>query len=409
MKYSILSAAIFSTLVTTSSIAGQKVYDEISLRAAIAAANADSSVSKIVFNKKAQITLHEPVIYNGSQNLLLVGNNATIDGSQAGEFILDDNLTAITEDGTLVFNTGGNISINNLSVVNSATRGIVINVPETATGDDIEVRLQKVKVTDSALYGLHIDDNTDEFDDGTTGSAIGIDLQIHKSSFTGNGTGAIDFDGIRVDERGLGSIHASIIKTQIDGNGGDGIELDEGGAGDVEATMIMSSVSDNGFYNEDDLDDGFDIDEAGDGDIEVTLFRVNVENNMDEGLDFDEAGNGDVELELRKVKAMNNHDEGIKVDEEDSGNIDARLTKVKVVGGGDDGIQFTEVGEGSIEATLKKVRATDNKKYGIKIEQWFIEDEDTPVEEAGSLKAKKVYLSGNGKGDDIKLNNIDVE
>ena len=409
MKYTVLSSALFAALSTNYALADYKVYDEATLQTAIAAANADSSIHKIIFKKKAKIFLNAPVIYTGTQNLELIGHNAVIDGSKAGSFVLDANLIATTNDGTLMFNTAGNISIRKLSVVNSATRGIVINVPETATGDDIKVNLHKVKVVDSALYGLHIDDNADEFDDGASGSAIGIDFTMSQSSFTGNGTGAIDFDGIRVDERGPGGITTTITRTIIDANGGDGIELDEAGVGDVEVTMMMSSASNNGFYNAIDLDDGFDIDEADGGDIVVNMVQVTIENNLDEGLDFDEAGDGDVELKLRNIKALNTANEGIKVDEEDAGDLNASLRNIEVTGSGNDGIQFTELGEGHIEASLKKVSATNNSKYGIKMEQWFIEDEAAPVEEAGTLKMRKVTLSGNGKGDDIKLNNIVIK
>jgi len=409
MKYSLVTLSILAALNSSTVNAGNKVSDEYSLQNAIAAANADSSIEKIYFRKNANIQLTAPVIYNGTQPLTLVGNNAIIDGSTAGSFILDEDLTAVTEDGTLIFNTAADVTINKLSVINSATRGIVVNLPDNAQGDDITVNLQKVAITGSALYGLHIDDNADEFDEGNSGSEIGINLNIVKSSFTGNGTGAIDFDGVRVDERGEGDINAVIVQTHIDGNGGDGIELDEAGDGNVDATMFRVSINDNGFYNEEDLDDGFDIDEAGEGDIDVSLFRVTANNNMDEGLDFDEENDGDIELKLRKVEALNNTDEGIKADEEDAGDINSKLRKVTVSDNGDDGIQFTELGEGEIESKLVNVTANNNAKYGIKMEQWVVEDEPESIESAGELKTRKVSLSGNGKGDEIKLNNIDID
>lgn len=402
-----LPATILATLLATHAAA--QVNDEASLRAAIEAANLDSNIEKIVFSKNAHISLNAPVIYTGSQAIKLIGKGATIDGSSAGSFVLDSDLTAITEDGTLVFNTAADITVRNLTIKNSATRGLVINIPEDADQQDIDVTLNKVSIQDSALFGLHIDDNADEFDDGVAGSAIGIDLKILNSSFTGNGTGAIDFDGVRVDERADGDINALIVNTHIDGNGGDGIELDEAGNGDVEATMINVTINDNGFYNEEDLDDGFDIDEADEGDIEVKLVRVSANNNMDEGLDFDEAGDGDVELKLRHVETLNNADEGIKADEEDAGDIEAKLKHVQVIENGDDGIQFTELGEGKIEATLKHVEANDNAKYGVKAEQWVVEDEAAPIEPAGELTAKQVELSGNGNGDEIETNNVIVE
>lgn len=408
MKKTILNISIFAAMLSGKAMA-VIVNDEFTLQQAVAEANADSSIETIVFEHGASIALTAPVIYSGAQDLTLIGNGALIDGSAAGSFVLDDNFTAVTEDGTLVFNTAGDITIRNLTVANNATRGIVVNVPEEATGDDVEVVLHQVKVLDSALYGLHIDDNRDAFDDGVAGSAVGVDMTLYQCEFTGNGTGAIDFDGVRVDERGEGDIQALIIGTTIDGNGGDGIELDEAGPGDVDASMIRVSVSGNGFFNEADLDDGFDIDEADEGNVEVTLNGVTVVGNQDEGLDFDEAGEGDVELKFKNVFADANTDEGIKIDEEDAGDIESQFLLVDVANGGDDGIQFTELGEGGIEAGMKKVTATNNEKFGIKIEQWFVEDEPAPVEEPGELSINQVTLSGNGKGDEIELNNVIIE
>lgn len=407
MKPALLPITLLGTLI--SSVALANIYDEASLRAAIAAANLDNSIEKIVFGKNAYISLSAPVIYTGSQDLKLIGKGATIDGSSAGSFVLDGDLTAVTEDGTLIFNTAGDISIHNLTVKDSATRGIVMNIPDDADDSRINVDLHKVNIINSALYGLHIDDNANVFDDGNQGSAIGIDLKITRSNFIGNGTGAIDFDGIRVDERAEGDINALIVHTHINGNGGDGIELDEAGEGSVDITMVQVTINNNGFYNEEDLDDGFDIDEADNGDIEAKLVGVEVNGNMDEGLDFDEAGDGDVEIKLNNVSAHNNSDEGIKIDEENEGNIEIKFRKVDVIGSGDDGIQFTELGTGEVEGVLKKVTANDNAKYGIKIEQWVEEGEAIFIEPVGEIKIRKVKLSSNGKGDDIKINNVIIK
>ncbi|ARN74828.1 hypothetical protein [Oceanicoccus sagamiensis] len=406
MKNKLIYLCLIAATASSHALASSVVHDEDSLLAAIESANNNPAIKRIVFKRNATISLTAPVIYNGKQRLSLHGNGATIDGSGAGYFVLDDDLTAVTEDGSLVFNTAGDITIRRLTVANSATRGIVVNIPEDASGADIRVTLDGVKVTDSALFGLHIDDNSDAFDDGDAGSEIGIDLTIRHSSFVGNGTGAIDFDGVRVDERGEGDINAMIINSHIDANGGDGIELDEAGTGDVDATMIRVTINDNGFYNEEDLDDGFDIDEAGDGDIDVSLFNVKASNNQDEGLDFDEAGDGDIQFKGRYVKANNNTDEGIKLDEEDGGNITVKMSAVESSGNGDDGMQLTELGSGFIAARLHRVSAVDNAKYGIKMEQWVEEDEVATVETAGILKARKVNTANNGSGDDIELNNI---
>jgi len=409
MKKALLGISILAAIASTNILAADTVTDEASLNNAISKANVDSSINKIVFARNARISLSSPIIYTGRQNLTLQGNGATLDGAKAGSFVLDSKLLAYTKDATLVFKTTGDISINELSVVNSATRGIVVKIPDTAQGNDIKVTLQKVHISGSALYGLHIDDNADEFDDGNSGSAIGIELYIADSSIIRNGIGAIDFDGIRVDEREQGGIAAVIINTHIDNNGGDGLELDEAGDGHVTATLKQVTFNDNGFYNKEDLDDGFDIDERGAGDIEVFMFNVQVHRNQDEGLDFDEADAGSVKVKLHSLVVTKTTDEGIKLDEDGVGDINAQFFDVLVSEGGNDGIQMTEQEAGRIDAELKKVSAINNKNYGVIIEQWHVKGEDSSLEKAGTLKIKELTLSGNGNGDKLELNNIDVE
>lgn len=358
-----------------------KVDNETSLRAAIEMANHDVRTSKIIFKKNAYIELNAPIVYYGKQELIIFGNNAVIDGHNAGSFIAAEDMTAVSQDASLIFNTASHIEIHRLSVINSATRGIAVNIPADAKGQDMQMTLDQVNISNSALYGLHIDDNADMFDDSLVGSDIGIRLNISHSSFTGNGVGAIDFDGVRIDERGPGGIRVVITDTHIDRNGGDGIELDEAGPGDIVANVRRSTMNENGFFNAQDLDDGFDIDEADAGNVDVTLLDVEVTSNKEEGLDFDESGEG---------------------------NIPVRMTNVTVDDNGDDGIQLTESGEGVINACLKKVGATNNAKYGIKLEQWMEKDEDNLIEEQGRLKIKHLLLEGNEKGDEIKTYNVNV-
>ncbi|MBJ7538549.1 hypothetical protein [Marinomonas transparens] len=411
MKKTLLSIAMLSVMASSSVYAMDQVDSEASLTMAINKANMDSSISSIVFKKNVKISLTSPVVYTGKQTLSIEGNGAVLNGEQSGtsaEFYdAKEKITTVrTDDGTLMFNTAADININNLSVVKSHTRGIVITIPADAQGDDIHVSLNNVKVEDSALYGLHLDDNLNELDDGDLGSAIGIDLKINNSHFINNGTGAIDFDGIRVDERGAGSITSEINNTVIYGNGGDGIELDEAGAGDVVAMMNNVSVINNGAYNEADLDDGFDIDEGDDGDLVVVLNNLEIKNNRDEGLDFDEAGAGNINATITNVTATYTDDEGIKLDEEDAGDLNVSLSNIITTNGGDDGIQFTELGKGKVNAKLDNVRSTDNKKAGVKIEQWLVEDDESQTEEQGSISLHNVELSGNGKGDKVKTHGI---
>ncbi len=368
IKQAFLLFCLWFTLIVASAEVDIKVFDEVSLKNAIANANSDSRKNRIVFEENAQISLTSSVIYTGSQDLTLLGNGVTLDGSATGSFVLDGGLMVIPQGGSLIFNTRADITIKQLTLVNSATRGIVINIPHESQGDDIRVSLHQVHVSGSALYGVHIDDNLNDYDEGHKGSAIGIELNISDSSFIANGTGAFDFDGIRVDERGVGDISAYIVNTYIEGNGADGLELDEGGEGSVNAVMKQVTLNQNGFYHEQDFDDGFDIDETGAGHVNVILSDVQANYNMNEGLDFSEQGEGNIEVMLTRVTASDNKDDAIKIDEEDAGNITAKLNNIVAINS-DDGVQLKELGSGYIDAELHTITATGNKKYGIRVEQ----------------------------------------
>ena len=51
----------------------------------------------------------------------------------------------------------------------------------------------------------------------------------------------------------------------------------------------------------------------------------------------------------------------------------------------------------------------NQKKYGIKIEQWFVENENVSIEKPDVIEASEVTLSDNGKRDEIKTNNVTVK
>lgn len=409
MKYLILIVSLLSAIAASSAKTLDDVHDEASLQIAISNASKDNNISEIAFRPDSLIILYAPVIYSGSQPIKYTGNNATIDGTNAGNSLVNKGLSASTNDATLLFNTASKIEINNMTVKNSATRGIAVNIPADAQGDDSAISLDRVDISKSALYGLHIDDNSSMFDDGIQGSVIGINLNISNSNITGNGISAIDFDGIRIDERSSGNISALITNSHIDGNGGDGIELDEAGEGDVAVTMVHVTLNNNGFYNNADLDDGFDIDEAGPGNIEVSFYDVKIYNNKDKGLDFDEAGEGNADIKLSYVNASNNSDDGIKIDEEGEGEIDVKFHLSTVSSNGDDGIRITETNKGRIDAVLFQVTANENTKHGIRIEQWPIKDTNSIDEEPGSLEIIEVTLTGNGKGNNIKTKNVEIK
>ena len=127
MKLRLISLSILAVLAVGSAQADTTVSDEASLVNAIDMANSDSSINKIIFEKNVQINLTSAVIYTGSQNLLVLGNGSTVSGASIGD------------GDTLTFRTAGDIAIQKLTVVDSTARGVVVEIPDDAQGDDFEV------------------------------------------------------------------------------------------------------------------------------------------------------------------------------------------------------------------------------------------------------------------------------
>lgn len=371
----VASAAV--ALVTTTADAGPG-----SLRAAIEEANAQTSVGVVRFaSGLGPIALTSPVVYTGRQALTLDGRNAVIQGPAC------DGCSG------LVANGGADLTFQRLTVRQAAGNGITVIVPADATGE-VTVRLREVTVAGNGLHGILIDDQqpADAELPGGFDSEAGVGLIVEESTIERNGfQGASDFDGIRVNEGGLGSIEARIHGSRIVENGADGVELDERGAGDVALDLRHSHLDRNGPRDPEDLDDGLDIDEAGAGDIRATLVGVTAHGNFDEGLDLNEGGLGNLSATFTQVDASGNIDEGIAFEELDDGRIDVAFHQVTASNTADaDGIQFEEFGPGDLMARVVHSVANDNDGAGIKAEQ-----NDGGM---GLLHLQRVTLDGNEDG-----------
>lgn len=352
-------------MLTTLFVTSDSDSGEGSLRAAIEAANADAEVNRIVVAAEiSAIEIDSPVEYTNSQAIRIIGNTATLSASEGNEGAFD----IFTSSG------GADLAIQNMEFANGS-KGVHVPIAADQTGT-VNVILKEVAITDNGLFGLHIDDQSSESD-------ASINLKIFRSTVTGNGTGELDFDGVRVDEGGVGGITARVVGTAIDANGGDGLELDERGEGGVRMTTLHSSYDDNGFFNEADLDDGLDIDEADDGGLWFRAVNSTFSGNFDQGLDLDEEQGGNVYVNLNRVEANENLGEGIKVDEKfdddaigSAGNLVARFHRVTANGNvEEEGIALTEEGAGNFFANFTHVTANANGKEGID----FSEDGDGHV------------------------------
>ena len=344
-----------------------------SFRAAVEAANADSSITSIVVRQSVDsIVIESAVEYTGSQSLGIQGNDVAIAPTAGAEQEFD----------LFVASGGSDLVLRDLTL-RGGEDGLFVTVPADATGT-LSVTLRGVTVEDCGLFGVHIDDQT-------LGSDASVALTVVGGSFKNNGTAALDYDGIRVDEGGEGNIVATLTNVAVDANGADGLELDERGEGSVRLTVIGSSFDGNGFFNEADLDDGIDIDEAGGGGVNVSITASSISGNFDEGLDLNEEDAGSLVFRLTGVTADGNTDEGVKADELGDGNLFATLIRVRANDTGDEeGIALTEDGGGDLVTSLFQVTASGNDNEGIEL----AENGD------GSLTAVLTRVTANGNGND---------
>jgi hypothetical protein len=354
-----------------------------SLRAALERASADPSVHTIrIEGDLAPIELASPLVYSGAQALDLDGQGAVIHGPSCASCA------------GLLASGGASLTLRRFTMEGAAGTGIVVEVPASATGE-IEVRIQDLVVRDNGLHGVLVDDQV-------FNSSASLLVDVSGSTIEGNGfVGATDFDGLRVNEGGTGSLHARIQGSSFLGNGADGVELDETGDGDVTLDAQQAHFDENGPRDPEDLDDGLDVDEVGEGDIRISMVQVTVNGNFDEGLDFNEGDGGNLLVTLSQVVATDNVDENIAYEELAAGSIDTKLTGVVASGSQtNDGIQFEEFGDGNLTAILIQTVANDNEEGdGIKAEQ------EAPG--AGTLRLNAVTAVGNGD-DPIDVEGVEV-
>jgi hypothetical protein len=255
--------------------------------------------------------------------------------------------------------------------------GLLVEVPATRRGI-VTVSLIDVEASGNALSGVYIDDQVGGANPGGGDSDASLLVLITNSRVEDNGfrTDIFDFDGVRVDEGGQGTLLTVIVGSRFDGNAGDGVELDETGNGDADAYVRDSRFNDNGTQpqNTDDLEDGFDIDENDAGNLVARLVDVVADGNDDEGIDLDEEGTGDIAAWFTDVEARGNTDSNITFTEDEineaGGSIGFIFRNVRADDSeDDDGFKPEEFGPGNLDGLVFSSSFSRNADDGIQAEQ----------------------------------------
>ena len=362
-----------------------------SLRAAIASANADPSIGAIrVERGVGAIALRSPIVFTGAQALTIDGGGATL----AGDALPDASQDPAT-DAALVANGGGDLTVRDLTIRGSRGSGLIVDVPGGRTGA-VTITLDDLRVEHSRRHGVLVNDQVDYFADPLTraegGSPADVRLRVSRSTFVGNGFAGLDFDGIRVNEGGPGSLDVDVAHSRLAGNGADGLELDERAAGDAVFSVRHTDIEANGFFSAEDWDDGIDVDELGPGGIDGRFLHVVVSGNAEQGVDLNENNLGDLRVTMHQLTANGNAEEGVELEEDDDfedfpaeswgGSVVATLVHVTANGNGandgDAGLKLREKAAGDLTATLVRATALDNAIGGIQLREG----------EAGNLAAE---------------------
>lgn len=402
--------------VTSSSDSGKDT-----LRAAILDASSKKGPHTINVHT-SDIVINKPLSYSGSDLLNIYGEGQRITSNGNFNIIESTNGADLAISSLNLIGPGG-FDINNRGDINEdAGKGVFVDVRDDQEGI-VNLILTDVKVANVANHGIHISDCNLADDCGGGGGGAGegspasISVTLNYVTVDNVGQGKMDADGLRVDERGIGSIHATINNSSFKNVGADGVELDEGQSGSVLVSVIDSSFIDNGTYchpnilesfmpAEDegefddykikeneipaaivgspddtcferevslydsgyveeyefaiDTDDGFDIDEAGPGDLTASIIDTMISGNFDEGLDFDEEGAGSINMIIVNSNSMNNSDDGYKHSESDDGDVNAYVLDSRAYENGGKGFVFEEEDEGNVAVTVVDVMTTAN-------------------------------------------------
>ena len=407
--------------------------DGATLRAALAAAAKSDEATEIVIDVDDEIEINSTLTYDGNAPLTIRGEDANVFTQRNITMLAVTAGADLTVEGVMfsVLNQLGEFSIENRGDADGdGGKGIFVDVRDDQEGV-VTLTLIGVSVMGTSNHGIHVSD-CDLADDcggggggAGGGSAASIEVILDRVFVIAAGRGEFDADGVRVDERGPGSIHFTANESSFTAVGADGVELDEGQDGDVIAIVTASEFSENGSYCDpaileaflpDAPEGAFEDGEMAEADIpgpvtgspddscierEVELYASgSVEEyefgiDLDDGIDIDEAGPGSLRAIMVSSSISSNLDEGIDFDEEDEGDIEVTFIGTRAWRNTDDGFKNSESGPGGVTATMIGSSATDNGGKGAVFEE----------EDAGDVRVTVINseTSGNDDGDDTGL------
>ncbi|MEZ4553596.1 MAG: hypothetical protein R3B59_06780 [Dehalococcoidia bacterium] len=336
-------------------------------RAAVEAANANPSITKIVLRNWLPITLTSTVTYTGSQPLTVQGDsplfNRVIEGDGACARFKS------TSGGDITFQR---VTMRDLSCDLALEAAVHIEPP--ADAGEVVVQLDRVVVENvMADIGIRLDEaaaSGTSFSLQVTGSRIdGCDLVCVLVDERGTGGVVASFStttvrgagerGVAVSEQDSGDVSFSASGSQFNENNNAGVEVLAGGSGDLEVTLNGIGASNNGTS-------GVALQQGGEGDFDLTGTYLRLEGNGSSGLYTTESGDGDFSAWLSGVEATGNSNHNMLLQENDEGDGDFRVSGSTLndseIG---TGLTAVEFGSGTLSLWVSGLTANDNHQDGL--------------------------------------------
>ncbi|MDX1745183.1 MAG: carboxypeptidase-like regulatory domain-containing protein, partial [Halobacteriales archaeon] len=350
-------------------------------------------------------------VFNGSQDVTILGNGATIDAS--GVPI------------GMIFAGAGSVAVHDLRILGGGTpaAGILFFTDRVTTGDptyevkDVTVRdvvdtglafldwsligpsmapqqdfdfqaavsqtlsYERVQKNAEAVGG---DAEVDDDGDGPEAPVYDYDLTIPEASFhtfpfSSFGMNiildgvivdnAMGFEGIAILEASTGDVDLTVMNSRVTNTGTQGMVVLESGPGHLYATVDGSHFAYNGSRSLA-WEEGVQLVELDDGDLTANISRTTVTKAGDDGLDVNELGDGNLRLTLDQVHLTSNHGEGLDFYEESYGDATLEYRGGTAQFNEDGGLELYESSYGDLYVDLRDLVVRNNDDEGIEIDEY---------------------------------------
>src|SRR5918993_2623992 len=248
------------------------------------------------------------------------GSAASIEVTVVNSRFIHNGYSVSDRDG-LRINEGGNgdltITVKHSSAHDNGADGI--EVDERGAGN-VHIDVVHTKLTENGRFDpLDLDDGFD-IDEYNDGSIIGT---VFQTSANRNFEEGFDFN-----ENNAGDLRVDMQQVAANGNGEEGIDYEEDDdfAGGGDLVTVMSHITANGNGTTTDGDAGLKIREKGDGSLDATATAVETSNNLIGGISVREDDARALLSKVTTATSLSNGGRGIDFDENGIGDLTAAVS-----------------------------------------------------------------------------------